>query len=155
MLVGLFATVLLGTPPATATEETPSSESVTDVAPQLPVREENRSGTELEPVLDDRERRALDRIASRYEAKIDALEELSLQVKGMELAALQRRIEDLKRAQSAEELHARIELARSAGDDRRLERLQQLYLPSSPPAAPSESRPLPGEDRERKTGGAR
>jgi hypothetical protein len=159
-LVWLFVTLLVGSPLAMAAEEVLSTDARADAepqatAPQMPVRQDDSSGTELEPGPDGPERRMLDQIASRYVSRIRALEDLSLQVKGMELVDLQRRIEELKRAQSAEELSARIEFARDGGDERRVEQLERLYVPSTPPVTVPESRPVPADAEDNGTGGER
>ena len=146
--VWLFVVVLVLTPLAATGEEEPPTELECDDAPQAltpqpPEQGGNSPGAELEPPPAGPERQALDRIAHRYEARIRELEELARQVKGMELIDLQRRIEELKRSQSEEELSARVELAREAGDERRVEQLERTLIPGTPPVSVPEFRPVP------------
>ena len=94
------------------------------------------------------ERKALERVALEYDRQIQALQELGLQAKGMELADLHRRIEDLKTRHAAEALQVRLRVARETGNERRLKQLEQLVEELSRP------RPTPKQTREVRPGGA-
>ena len=155
-LVIIPLSVSLAVAEGPSSEATPASGAAAAVGAILPDQMADVAKGAPAPATLVLERQALDRIEREYAPKIRELHDLARQAKGLEHAELQKRIGALKREQERKGLEARIEAARQAGDERRLQQLTQVSEESSKPrprpAAPAEIRPVPLQERE---GGAR